>query len=49
MSNPDDEKQALLEEARKHVQEMPAETALGNADPEGGGTGSPADYEDKHS
>lgn len=44
MTSPD-EKDALREQAREHVEEMPAETALGNRDPQGGGTGEPADYE----
>jgi hypothetical protein len=38
MSSPDDE---LRERARKHVEEMPAETALGNPDPAGGSTDDP--------
>jgi hypothetical protein len=38
MTNPDDE---LRERARKHVEEMPAETALGNPDPAGGSTDDP--------
>jgi hypothetical protein len=29
------------ERAREHVQQMPAETALGNADPAGGSTDDP--------
>ena len=33
MTNPDDD---LRERAREHVQQLPAETALGNADPAGG-------------
>jgi hypothetical protein len=33
MTNPDDD---LRERARQHVQQLPAETALGNADPAGG-------------
>lgn len=40
-----DDKDALREEARKHVEELPAETALGNRDPQGGGQGDPKDYE----
>lgn len=44
MSNPEPSEE-LREEARKHVEEMPAETALGNRDPAGGGDGEPADYE----
>ena len=38
MGSPDDE---LRERARKHVEEMPAETALGNPDPAGGSTDDP--------
>ena len=33
MTSPDDD---LRERARQHVQQLPAETALGNADPAGG-------------
>jgi hypothetical protein len=38
MSSPDDD---LRERARRHIQQMPAETALGNADPAGGSTDDP--------
>jgi hypothetical protein len=38
MTSPDDE---LRERARKHVEDMPAETALGNPDPAGGSTDDP--------
>jgi hypothetical protein len=38
MTSPEDE---LRERARKHVEEMPAETALGNPDPAGGSTDDP--------
>jgi hypothetical protein len=38
MSSPDDD---LRERARTHVQQMPAETALGNPDPAGGSTDDP--------
>ncbi len=38
MSEPTDE---LRERARQHIQQMPAETALGNADPAGGSTDDP--------
>jgi hypothetical protein len=31
----------LRERARQHVEQMPAETALGNADPAGGSTDDP--------
>lgn len=35
----------LREEAHERMEDMPAETALGNRDPEGGGEGDPKDYE----
>jgi hypothetical protein len=35
----------LREQARERVREMPAESALGHRDPQGGGEGEPADYE----
>ena len=38
MTSPDDE---LRERTRKHVEDMPAETALGNPDPAGGSTDDP--------
>ena len=38
MSEPTDE---LRERARQHIQQMPAETALGNADPAGGSMDDP--------
>ena len=34
----------LREQTRKRIEEMPAETALGNRDPEGGGQREPADF-----
>jgi hypothetical protein len=39
MTTPDDDN--LRERAREHVQQLPAETALGNADPAGGVTDDP--------
>lgn len=36
---------SLREQAREHVEQLPAETALGNRDPQGGAAGDPADYE----
>lgn len=42
-----DDREQLREEARERIEEMPAETALGNRDPEGGGTGTPAEYEEE--
>ncbi len=44
---PDDDKD-LAAQAKEHIDEMPAETALGNADPEGGGEGTPAEYVAEH-
>ena len=41
MTEPDDD---LREKAREHVEQMPAETALGNPDPAGGSTDDPKDY-----
>jgi hypothetical protein len=35
----------LRELARERVENMPAETALGNRDPQGGGEGDPKDVE----
>ena len=35
----------LRELARERVEDMPAETALGNRDPQGGGKGDPKDVE----
>jgi hypothetical protein len=39
-----DEERELRERARERVERMPAETALGNADPAGGGEGDPKDF-----
>ena len=38
----------LKAEAKEHIDDMPAETALGNRDPAGGGKGTPAEYEAEH-
>lgn len=38
------DRQDLEEEAKERMEEMPAETALGNRDPQGGGEGDPKDY-----
>ena len=38
----------LREQARERVKEMPAESALGHRDPQGGGEGEPSDYEGEH-
>jgi hypothetical protein len=35
----------LRDEAKERMEEMPAETALGNADPAGGSDEDPEDYE----
>jgi hypothetical protein len=35
----------LREEARERMEEMPAETALGNRDPQTSGEGDPEEYE----
>lgn len=40
-----DKKDDLRADAREWVEELPAETALGNRDPQGGGEGEPSDYE----
>ena len=45
---PDDAAKDLEAQAKKHIDDMPAETALGNADPEGGGEGTPAEYVAEH-
>jgi hypothetical protein len=45
---PDDDIKDLEAEAKKHIAELPAETALGNADPEGGGIGTPAEFVKEH-
>jgi hypothetical protein len=34
----------LERQAKERVEEMPAETALGNRDPQGGGEGDPKDF-----
>jgi hypothetical protein len=36
MTTPDDADDDLRERARRHVEQLPAETALGHADPAGG-------------
>ncbi len=38
----------LEAEAKAHIDAMPAETALGNADPEGGGKGTPEEFVAEH-
>lgn len=37
----------LREQAREHVEQLPAETALSHQGPQGGGEGQPADYDSK--
>jgi hypothetical protein len=44
----DDTNDKLEAEAKKHNDEMPAETALGNADPTAGGTVTPAEFVAEH-
>jgi len=44
MTTPDNDD--LRERAREHVEQMPAETALGNPDPAGGSTEDPKAYEE---
>ena len=41
---PSELEKKLREEASERIDSMPAETALGRRDPEGGGEGDPADY-----
>ena len=38
----------LREKAREHIADLPAETALGNADPEATHTETPAEWEAEH-
>ena len=45
MSNDD---QDLRDEAKQRMEEMPAETAAGNADPAGGSDEDPKEYEEQH-
>lgn len=45
---PDSDAKTPEEEAKEHIDSMPAETALGNADPAGGGEGTPAEYVKEH-
>lgn len=45
MTEPQQPSEELRKQAREHVEELPAETALGNRDPQGGGVGEPADYD----
>ena len=43
-SEPNDNREELEQIAKERMAEMPAETALGNADPAGGGEGDPKDF-----
>jgi hypothetical protein len=46
MTTPDNDD--LRERAREHVEQLPAESALGNADPAGGVDSDPKTYEGEH-
>lgn len=46
MTTPDNDE--LRERAREHVEHLPAETALGNADPAGGVDEDPKAYDAEH-
>ncbi|HKQ41178.1 MAG TPA: hypothetical protein VJT79_01755 [Pseudonocardia sp.] len=43
-----DQLDALREKAQEHIADLPAETALGNADPEAPHTETPAEWEAEH-
>lgn len=43
-----DELDELREKAREHIADLPAETALGNADPQAPHTLTPAEWETEH-
>ena len=43
-----DELRELREKAREHIADLPAETALGNADPDAPHTETPAELEAEH-
>jgi hypothetical protein len=45
MSDQPSDVEALREDARERIEDMPAETALGHRDPAGGGEGDPKEYE----
>jgi len=45
MTSPNDDD--LRERAREHVEQMPAETALGNPDPAGGSSDDPKAYDEE--
>ncbi len=42
------ERDELREKAKEHIADMPAETALGNADPEGPTDETPKEWEAEH-
>jgi len=44
----DDEREGLRELAKERIEGLPAETALGNADPDAGVDVDPATYEGDH-
>lgn len=43
-----DDQEQLRDKAREHIVDMPAETALGNADPQGPHDESPKEWEAEH-
>lgn len=47
MTEPEQPSDDLREKAREYLDDLPAETALGNRDPQGGGKGEPADDDDR--
>ena len=48
VADKDLERDELKAKARDVIDAMPAETALGNRDPQGGGDVTPKEYEDSH-
>ncbi|MEU4215659.1 hypothetical protein [Actinoplanes sp. NPDC026623] len=46
MSSSAEEYEELRVAAKERIEDMPGETALGNADPAAGGYGDPREYED---
>jgi hypothetical protein len=45
MASDPDEQEELRVAAKERIEDMPGETALGNADPAAGGHGDPKEYE----
>ena len=45
MSSSDEDYEELRVAAKERIEDMPGETALGNADPAAGGYGDPKEYE----